>query len=154
SPPTELQREQVKVLPSRPATVADVLPLVPGVVRSPDGQLRISGGSEFHSAFVVNSMDVTDPATGEFGLTIPIDSVQAVSVFKSPYLAEFGRFTGGVVAVETKGGGDKWDFELNDPLPEWRIRSLHLEGVRDWTPRVTFGGPLIPKRLYIAESLE
>src|SRR6267378_7720816 len=34
---TTLQRDEIKSLPNRPATVADALPLVPGVVRSADG---------------------------------------------------------------------------------------------------------------------
>ncbi|MBV9268164.1 MAG: carboxypeptidase regulatory-like domain-containing protein, partial [Acidobacteriaceae bacterium] len=45
----------VKNLPSRPATVADALPLVPGVTRSPEGGLQISGGGEHRSALIVNS---------------------------------------------------------------------------------------------------
>jgi hypothetical protein len=43
---------------------------------------------------VVNSADVTDPATGQFGLTVPIDSVQAIDFYQTPFLAEFGRFNG------------------------------------------------------------
>ena len=39
----DLTPQQVKELPSRPATVSDALPMVPGVVRKPDGGLEISG---------------------------------------------------------------------------------------------------------------
>ena len=52
-----------------------------------------------------------------------------------------------VVAVETRKGGDKWTFELNDPLPEFRWRSWHMVGLRSATPRVNFGGPVISNRL-------
>ena len=75
SPSNELPAQSVKELPGRPATVADALPLVPGVVRSPGGGLVISAAGEHRSALIVNSADVTDPATGQFGLTVPIDSV-------------------------------------------------------------------------------
>jgi outer membrane receptor for ferrienterochelin and colicin len=51
-------------------------------------------------------------------MTVPVDVVERVDVFKTPYLAQFGRFTAGVVSVETRRGGDKWNFELNDPLPD------------------------------------
>jgi len=154
SPSTELGRSTIKALPDKPATVADTLPLVPGVVRSPEGQLRISGSGEHRSALVVNAADVTDPATGQFGVTVPVDSVETVNVFKTPYLAQYGRFTAGVVSVETRRGGDKWSWELNDPLPEFRIRSGHLQGLREASPRLTFNGPLIPNRLYISEGVE
>src|SRR5215471_15758175 len=151
---TEIQVAQAKYLPNLPKTATDLLPLVPGVIRYPDGGIKISGSSENRSAFIVNSADVTDPATGQFGMTVPVDSVQSINVFKTPYMAQYGRFTAGVVSVETKRGGDKWNFELNDPLPEFRILGGHLRGLRDATPRVVFNGPLIKNRLYISQGTE
>jgi hypothetical protein len=151
---TELQADQIKALPLKPTSVSDALPLVPGVIRSPQGEIKISGSGENRSAFIVNSADVTDPATGQFGMTVPVDSVQTINVFKTPYQAQYGRFTAGVVSVETKRGGDKWNFELNDPLPEFRILGGHLRGLRDATPRVVFNGPLIKNRLFISQGTE
>ena len=102
----------------------------------------------------MNSALATDPATGQFGATVPIDSVEAMNVLTSPFLAEYGGFTADVVSVETRKAGDKWKFELNDPLPEFRWRSWHMVGLRSSTPRVNFGGPLIHNRLYLLESIQ
>jgi hypothetical protein len=154
SPAAGLPAQSAKELPSRPATVADVLPLIPGVARSSGGGLEISGAGEHRSALIVNSADVTDPATGQFGLTVPIDSVQSINVYQTPFLAEYGRFTAGLVSVETRRGGEKWKWELNDPFPDFRIRSYHLEGLRDATPRLNVEGPLIPGKLYFSEGFE
>src|SRR4030095_2768141 len=154
SPATGLGRAEVKTIPGNPATVKDALPLVTGVIRSTEGEIKISGTGEHRSALVVNAADVTDPATGQFGVTVPVDSVQTIEVFKTPYLAQFGRFTAGVVSVETRRGGDKLNFELNDPLPEFRIRSGHLRGLREASPRITFNGPLIADKFYFSEGLE
>ena len=154
SPPVTLKRDEVKNLPGRPASVKDALPLSPGVIRLPDGTLRLSGSGEHRSALLVNSADATDPATGQFGATVPIDSVQTISVMASPFLAEYGGFTSTVVSVETRKAGDKWHFEVNDPLPEFRWRSWHMVGLRSVTPRVSFGGPLIHNRLYLMESVQ
>jgi Carboxypeptidase regulatory-like domain len=152
--PAVLERQQVKDQPDRPRTVTDALPLSPGIVRLPNGDLRLSGSGEHRSALLVNSASVTDPATGQFGATVPIDSVASMSVLTSPFLAEYGGFTSDVVAVETRKGGDKWSFELNDPLPEFRFRSWHMVGIRSSTPRVNFGGPLKKNRLYFLESVQ
>jgi hypothetical protein len=152
--PTRLPPQAVRELPSRPATVAEALPLVPGVVRKPDGALQISGSAEHRSALIVNSADVTDPATGQFGLTVPIDSVETLNVYQTPYMAEYGRFTAGLVSVETRRGGDKWKWELNDPFPDFYIRSWRLRGLRDATPRLNLEGPLISRKLYFSEGLE
>ena len=69
-------------------------------------------------------------------------------------MAEYGRFTAGLVSVETRRGGDKWNWELNDPFPDFYIRSYHLRGLRDATPRVNFEGPLLPGRLFFSEGFE
>ena len=154
STPGQLQTADVKRMPSKPATLSDALPMIPGVVRSPTGDLQISGTGEHRSALIVNSADVTDPATGQFGLTVPIDSVESLSVYQTPFLAEYGRFSAGLVSVETRRGGERWKWEINDPFPDFRIRSRHLRGIRDATPRLNAEGPVIPHRLYFSEGLE
>lgn len=140
--------------PLRPATLVEALPLVPGVIRTPAGRVQISGLDEMHSSLLVNSVNVNDPATGGFGLSVPIDAVDLLKVMQSPYLAQYGSFTAGVVSAETRPGGDKWEYSLNDPFPDWRIRSWHLEGVRDASPRLNLSGPLIKDHLYFVEGFE
>jgi len=150
----ELRPTEVKTLPANPATISDTLPLVPGVVRTADGELKIDGTGEHRSGLVVNQTDVTDPATGKFSQTIPVDSIESVQVLNTPFLAQYGRFTSAVVAVETRRGGEKWHAELNDPFPDFRIRSYHMRGIRNETPRGVLGGPLIHQRIYINTALQ
>ena len=149
----ELRPAEVKTLPTNPATVTEALPLVPGVLRAPNGELIIDGSGEQRSSLVINQSDVTDPATGKFGQTVPIDSIETVNVLTTPFLAQYGRFTQSVVAVETRRGGDKWHTDLNDPFPDFRIRSSHMVGIRNETPRSMLGGPLIQNRLYFMTAL-
>jgi hypothetical protein len=154
SPGASIKPEEANESPLRPITLTDALPLVPGVVRAPNGQTQIEGAGEMHSALVVDSVDTVDPATGRFGLSVPIDVVDSLHVLSSPYLAQYGRFTAGVVTAETKPGGNKWHYDLNDPLPEFRIRSGHLRGLKSATPRISFGGPLVQDRASFSEGLE
>ena len=147
---SEVTREQVRSLPERVADVRNALPFIPGVVRTPEGRLQISGTPEYRSAFLVNSVDITDPATGSFGATVPIDVIETLQVYKSPFLAEYSHFSSAVVAVSTRRGGEKWHYELNDPTPEMRIRSGHLVGVRGFTPRFAATGPLVRNKLFFA----
>ena len=151
---TKVPVEDAKVSPLRPSTVVDALPLVPGVIRMPDGRVQIGGLDEEHSSLLVNSVNVNDPATGNFGLSVPVDSVDILKVMQSPYLAQYGSFIAGVVSAETRRGGDKWSYSLNDPLPDFRIRSGHLVGLRDASPRLNLSGPLIANRLYFVEGSE
>ncbi len=150
----ELRGADFTSLPIRPSTVTDALPLVPGVNRSASGEILINGQGEQQNALLVNATSATDPGTGRFGTTVPADSVESVQVLKTPFLAEYGGFTAGVVSVETRRGGDKWRYSLKDPFPDFRIRSGHIRGLRDATPRVSFGGPLIPNKLFISEAAQ
>lgn len=150
----QLEPAEVKALPTNPATVNETLPLVPGIVRTPDGELKIGGNGEERSAMVVNSTDITDPATGKFGQSLPVDSIETATVLTTPFLAQYGRFTQSVVAVETRRGGDKWHLSLNDPFPDFRVRSDHLRGIRNETPRLALGGPLLRNKLYLMSALQ
>jgi hypothetical protein len=150
----EIHPIDVKTLPTNPAAVNDVLPLEPGIVRTPDGQIKIDGSGQERSAMVVNQSDITDPATGKFGESIPVDAIETVNILNAPFLAQYGRFTQSVIAVETRRGGEKWHAELNDPFPDFRIRSYHMVGIRNETPRFVVGGPLIRNRLYFISSLQ
>jgi Carboxypeptidase regulatory-like domain len=150
----EVPAQAAKDLPGRPPTVADALPLLPGVVRVPGGGLVMSAAGEHRSALMVNSADVTDPATGQFGLTVPIDSVETMNVYQTAFLAEYGRFTAGLVSVATRRGGEHWKWDLSDPFPDFIIRSYHLRGLRDATPRLNVEGPIIAGKLYFSEGLE
>jgi hypothetical protein len=153
SPPgAELQSAQITSLPIRAATVADSLPLIPGVHRGTNGEVQIGGRGEEQSALLVNSSDVTDPATGRFGSTVPVGSIETVDVLKTPFLPEYGKFTSGVVTVVTRRGGEKWRTSFKDFVPDVRGRSDHLRGVRDFLPKFSFGGPLVPNKLYFSQS--
>ncbi len=154
SVPATLTAAQAKITPDKPTTLVEALPLIPGVVRATDGTVQIAGYGETHSALLINSVNVTDPATGGFGLSVPIDSVETISVSEMPNLAEYGKFSAGVVAAETRRGGEKFDWNLNDPLPDFKIRSGRLEGIRDASPRLNLSGPIIPGKLYFLEGAE
>jgi outer membrane receptor for ferrienterochelin and colicin len=138
----------------RPNTLVDALPLVPGVIRTPDGRVQIAGLDEEHGSLLINSVNVNDPATGNFGLSVPIDSVDILKVMQSPFLAQYGNFTAGIVSAETRRGGDKFNYSLNDPFPDFRIRSGHLVGVQDASPRLNLSGPIIDDHIHFLEGFQ
>ena len=154
SPGISVHPAEAAETPMRPLTVTDALPLVPGVVRGPDGQVQIAGATEMHNALLVNSIDTSDPATGRFGLSVPIDVVDSLHVLTTPFLAQYGRFSAGVVDAETRPGASKWKFDLNDPFPEFRIRSGHVRGLRSMSPRATVTGPLMKDRAALTQAVE
>src|SRR5262249_56897548 len=126
------------LLARRLPAVLDALPLVTGASRSSDGEIEIGGEGEQRSALLVNTSNVTDPGSGRFTSSVPADSVESVEVLKTPFLPRYGSFTSGVVAVETRRGGEKWRGMLKEFIPSFRIRSRHIRGLRDALPRLSF----------------
>ena len=151
-PSGNLERAAVRSLPLATARIDEALPLVPGVVRSAKGELSIKGASEQQSALLINGVNANDPATGNFRLNLPVDSVEAVQVFQHPYTGEYGKFIGGLTRVETRRGSDRWHFELNDFLPDMRIKGGKILGVAEDSPRLNFNGPLLKDRLFLSQT--
>jgi hypothetical protein len=132
----------------------DALPLIPGVVRGPDGLLNISGTRSNQSALTFNNANGTDPVTGEDAIELPIDAVSSVQVRGAAYAPEFGLSAGAVTTVETQKAGDDWDVTVNDLEPRLRRRAGEFRGIESWTPRVTLGGPIVKGKLNLLESMQ
>src|SRR6516165_4795846 len=131
----------------------DALPLLPGVVRGPDGLIRIKGGRTNQANTLVNSASVTDPFTGQAALSLPAVAVQSVQVLSNPFSAEYGRFASGVVDVNTRSGTDEWKFLFEDPVPRFRWIGGNIHGIESASPHLTFAGPLKKDELYIFQSI-
>lgn len=153
APPSTLVSQQLVTLPLAEMKFKAALPLVPGVVRTPDGKLNIKGEPETKGLLLVDSATVVDPVTGSFSVDVPIDVIESLQVYKSPYLAEFGGFSGGLTVIHTKPPADKWHWELDDPIPDFFFEGGHIVGVQDDEPRLYITAPLIKNKLNMSESL-
>ena len=149
-----VKQETLQTLPLPHEKLLDALPLVPGVVRGPDGQINMNGARASQSSMTVNSANVTDPVTGQFAFNLPIEAVESVQVLTNPYAAEYGKFTGGVTAVATRSGTDKFKIEAQNFFPRFRHRGGKWTGVEAFTPRLALSGPLKRNKLWFMQSFE
>jgi hypothetical protein len=141
--------------PNQEEKVESLLPLVPGVVRGPDGRINMKGAQATQAGWLVNSANVTDPATGGQAINLPIDVVSSVQVISNPYDPEYGKFTGAVSSVETRTSNfDKFHFSIQNLVPRARDRDGSIVGIGGFTPRATITGPLIKNRLAFTQSVE
>ena len=153
-PVSTISEHQLESLPLAEQKFTSALPLVPGVVRTADGKLNFKGQSENQGLLLVDSTEDVDPVTGSFAIPIPIESIQSMSVYSVPDSAVYGGFSGGLTRIETKPPFDTWKYKLHDFVPGIRGKNGHMEGVADFTPRLQFGGPLIPNVLNFTEESE
>lgn len=148
------KQDKLQTLPLVNERFEDALPLVPGVVRGPDGLLNVKGARASQSGITVNSANVTDPVTGEFAINLPIEAIQSVEVLTNPYAPEYGQFTGAMTKVETRSGSEKFNVQGDSFLPRLRRRGGSFVGIAAFTPRVAFSGPLVRDKLKFFQSFE
>jgi hypothetical protein len=152
APPALVSSHELMTLPLAQMKFKAALPLIPGVVRTPDGKLNIKGTPEEQGLLEVDGVDLVDPVTGAFSVEVPIDTIEDIQVYKSPYLAEYGRFSGGLTLIQTKPPLSSWHWELNDIIPDPFIEQGHIQGISGDAPRFYLTGPLIKNHLSFAES--
>jgi hypothetical protein len=152
APPAKLTNTQIKSLPLVVEKFKAALPMIPGVIRTPDGRIAVKGALENQGTLLVDLAETVDPVTGSFSIDVPLDAVESVDVFKSAYQVEYGRFAGGLTTVQTKAPANKWAYELNDFVPTPRFEAGHLVGISDDSPRIYFSGPLIADKLTFSEA--
>ena len=129
------------------------LPLLPGVIRGPDGLIRIKGGNANQSSALINNASIGDPFTGQPALRLPNAAVDSMRVLSNPFSSEFGDFSSGVIEVSTRGGGEEWKWLFEDPIPRFRWIDYSTHGIESLTPHLALSGPLIKGKLYLFQSL-
>jgi hypothetical protein len=138
APSETISDKTLRDAPSADERFESSLPLVPGVVRGPDGHVNLKGTRNTQIGALVNSAHVTDPVTGAPAMLLPVDVVASVQVISNPYDPQYGRFTGAVSAVETKTSDyEKFHFSIQNFTPRPRVRD-GIRGIGSSTPRLTF----------------
>lgn len=128
-----------------------LLPLLPGVVRGPDGRLRIKGGQPTQGALQLNSASLIDPSTGDFDLQLPGQAVESVEVLANPFLAEYGRFSTSITQVRTHRGTDTWEIKPGNLMPRFKG---FLTGIRGFEPRFSIRGPLQKNKTFLSQDFQ
>ena len=128
-----------------------------GVIEVPGG-VSIKGGRPNQSSIQLGSSTLADPATGLVHVNLPDDAVDSVDVLPNPYAVEFGRFSSGLVVIQTKRAGDEWKLRLNNLDPTFRTKRhqelFSIKGIESFGPRIEAGGPLVKNRVFLEESAQ
>lgn len=133
----------------------DVMPLIPGVLRGPSGEINMSGSRASQSAIELNGADVTDPVTRTNQINLPTETVSSVQVLTSPYDTQYGGFAGAISTVETKPANlSGFKISLQNFTPRPRRRNGSIMGIESSTPRFTVTGPIKKNKLAFFHSTE
>jgi hypothetical protein len=118
------------------------------------GQVTIAGAFAYDNVFLINGVDVNDNIFGTSHNLFIEDAIEETQVLTSGISAEYGRFSGGVINVVTKRGGDIYsgsyrhnlsNASWTDETPfETRERPDRYSNVLEGT----FGGPVLKARAW------
>jgi carboxypeptidase family protein len=154
NPEATVTHRELVALPTPEEKIREVIPITPGVIKTQDGKLTFKGADENQSLFLVNSAQTADPVTGSFSIAVPTDAVQSFAVYKTPYNAGLGSFSGGLTTIETKPPQEQWNYYVKNIVPSILGKNDSIVGIAQATPGVDFGGPLIEGKLFFSEVFQ
>lgn len=167
---TELSSETLHDLPTGRSYQAAVnmLPGVSGRVDTSnggpgDGNPSVRGEGKYGNNIEIDGISTRDPATKTFSVNLPFEAIDDIQVYTDGAPAEFGEFTGMLVNVVTKDGGDEhfgsayYGISMDaSGSPTYKIADLSTHEEVD-TPKRDFlhnevslaaGGPIVKEKLW------
>lgn len=149
---TQLSRATVQRLPTAKQHARDALPLLPSVIRGPDGLLHIDGVRPHESPLLLDGFDVTDPATGLASIDLPLEGVRSVGVLRDPMTITFGGALGSLASIETRGGGEAFEAGIQGFVPRPRLTGGGFGRLEGFSPRAYVAGPAGGRARYFAAA--
>jgi hypothetical protein len=173
---TSLGEDAIQNLPVG-RSYQDVVNTIPGVSGRIDnqnggpgnGNPSVRGEGQYGNNFLIDGVSTRDPATKTFGANVNFDAIQEIQVYTDGAPAEFGQFTGMVVDVVTKDGGDEhrgsvaafysqhaWfdkTYLIYSPDEGKEVETVKSK-FRSPSLAMTAGGPIIKEKLWYFGSLD
>ncbi|HEX6642062.1 MAG TPA: hypothetical protein VF215_13165, partial [Thermoanaerobaculia bacterium] len=135
---------------------ASIAALTPGVTANTFnvGQVRINGAFGYDNVFLVDGTDINDNLFGTAHNLYIEDAIAETQVMTGGVSAEYGRFTGGVVNVVTKSGGNEFSGSARADVTNssWRdetpIETTQRLDKNNFIYSGTLGGPVLRDRVW------
>jgi hypothetical protein len=132
--------------------IRNLLPYNPGVIQDLNGQPHVAGSATYATLDLLDGFDLRSPVSGTLSLHVSTDAVRAIDVESTRYPVEYGRATGGVIALSTGMGDNRFRFDATDFIPSYRASDgVHFD---KFVPRVTFDGPLARNRAWFFDGFD
>jgi outer membrane receptor for ferrienterochelin and colicin len=162
---TNFPQELIANLPTS-RDLNSILLMAPGVhPTGPAGAFSFGGSVTFENLFLLNGVSINENIRGQAFDTAIEDAIQETTVANGGVSAEFGRFSGGVVNIITKSGGNQFSGSFRNSLNNdlWRtLTPFETERLATTPePRIdnvvptyeyTLGGPVLRDRLWFFTS--
>ncbi len=150
-----LAEQEIDAIPTTRSTkqrIQGVTAVLPGVLRSPLGDLHVHGSPAQETNWTLDGFSLSDPSSGRLEMTLGSESVQSVDLASGRYSAEAGKGAGGAMVLNSRVGGDEFKQRFTNFVPGVEFnRGLRF---RDWRPRHNLSGPILEDRAWFFNSLD
>jgi hypothetical protein len=132
--------------------IRNLLAFYPGVIQDATGQAHVVGSETWATLDTLDGFDIRSPISGLLAMRVSADAVRSIDEEATRYPVEFGRSTGGVLALYTGMGDNTFRFNATNFLPSVRdVNGLRFD---KFVPRITFSGPLKRNRAWFFDGVE
>lgn len=135
-----------------PRDYRNVLTFIPGVTPDAFGQAHVAGAETYQTLLLLDGFNVTQPTNGQLVVQTSVNSFRSIAVTPSREPAEFGKGSGGVLALNTRMGDDHFRFISTDFFPS--IQTTKGNSLNQWTPIYTMSGPLRKGKMWFIDALD
>lgn len=167
-----INQRTVQEIPLNGRHFVDLGLLIPGSVTPPQNgfltaPLRGQGSFAFNTAggredtvnFMINGVNLNDQSQNQITFQPSINTVQEFKVDNSTFSAEYGRSSGAIVNIATRGGGNSFHGELFEFFRNNALDARNFfDAVKPQFKRNQFGGnlggPIIKDRTFFFFSYE
>jgi len=118
------------------------------------GGVSIKGGRPGQAGVQLGTTTLVDPASGVAQVPLPDGAIESVTVLPNPYAVEYGRFSSGLVVIQSRRARDTWKLRANRFGPSFRSTSDGGFRIDGFSPRAEMEGPLVKDRVYLAQSVQ
>jgi hypothetical protein len=135
-----------------PHDYRNALNFIPGVTPDGFGQPHVAGAEGYQTLVLLDGFNVSQPTNGQLAIRTSIDSFRTIQVTPAREPAEFGKGSGGVLALNTKMGDDHFRFLTTDFIPSpSTTRGL---SIGSWTPIYSMSGPIQKGKTWFIDTLD
>jgi hypothetical protein len=133
-------------------SLRNAMRIIPGVLQDRRGGLHVEGAAEDQVLYTLDGFNIGDPLTGRFESRLSVEAVRSVEVSTGRYSSEFGKGSGGAVAVKSVMGDDKFRYFGTNFFPGIENRKGLIIG--NLTPRLGITGPIRRGRAWFSDSFD
>jgi hypothetical protein len=130
----------------------NALNYIPGVTPDAFGQAHVYGAETYQTLVLLDGFNVSQPTNGQLTVRTSVDSFRSLEVTPSREPAEFGKGSGGVLALNTRMGDDHFHVISTDFVPG--LQDIKGISIGQWTPIYSMSGPIRKGKMWFIDALD